>query len=183
MNKVKQLQNESADTSQCDIWNDTICRSGNFIKYVKIDSFYDLTYGNKYFSKRLGYEFNCSAPAGIIPYLYWENQDFICVKRSCGSYCGVFLFLPLDTNSNAYHKENVLAYEKQTNDIAYLKYLDDKVYIVIENLKTHYLREEQLENFATCPEPLECVESVNFLNNKFLLIKWKSLKDGFEKMQ
>ena len=103
--------NNKMNKENCNIWNDTVCLSGNFIKFEKIDSFYFLTYGNEWLKRELKYLYNCSAPAGIIPYLIWENSSFICLKRSCGSYCGKFLFLPLDTNTEILEVENVLAHD------------------------------------------------------------------------
>jgi hypothetical protein len=142
--------------------HDTVTKYGNFIKYRISDNQIKLEYGNKYFKDFYTDTYFCNVADVSIPWLQYDNIDFMLLLYSCGSSCSQLIMLPLNPSEKPKSFYNYLAYDDESTNLVYT----DTENLVIENLKS---KKSQTVNLPKCEAAniIYCLDSVSI--NKSIL--------------
>jgi hypothetical protein len=167
----QKLPGKQKESVQLDcIPRDTVLSDGVFVRYVQSDSVFLIAYGKGEFTKTLNYRFNCNTPQAIIPVYIWDNDLYVCLVRSCGSFCKKYLLFPLVASLQNRQFENLITWDQKKDWVAYLKPEIDSTVLLFENLRSEKKKEIFLRK-NPCGSLGDCVD-IKMINHK-AVITWR----------
>lgn len=138
--------------------------NGSFLKYICEGGNMFLEYGNDKFKKILEDTFPCLDPCVGIPSLWWDNEDFICLKFGCGNPCWGTIVLPLNEKDSVQNYLYQYGYDDKSNVIVYLDYENkkNKPFLVARNLKTNETEEIAFNACGDISFMGYCIDSISY---------------------
>jgi hypothetical protein len=137
---------------------DSLLSNGVSVSYPQDDATYDIAISNSHGTLLMGYKFDCIFAQAYVPRVYFVANDFIVLRRGCGSWCAMSIFY----NISGYPKElfeqrNVVAIDTVTRHVAYL----DGDGVGVLNLEGEEVMRKAVD--YRCWDLIECVDSVDFV--------------------
>lgn len=158
--------------SNCqDLFRDTITPDGSYLKFIYDEEYYGIYVGNKLVSRQLNVNLDCETPTGIIPYIKLENSFYIVLVRSCGSYCGLYQIIPLDTSLPIIQVQNAMGINLEIQRYAQINSIDSKFFLQIFDFNSSLIKSIELQ--LPCENTyLDCISSIDILPTT-VIISWK----------
>ncbi|MEM9887417.1 MAG: hypothetical protein AAF849_16095 [Bacteroidota bacterium] len=144
---------------------------GSFLRYICEGENMFIEYGNKDFKKIMEDTFPCTDPYTAIPRLWWDNNDFICLRFGCGSPCWGTKILSLNKEDTVQTYMYQYGYDDKRNVIIYLEYEveTDKQLLVARNLKSKEIKEIEFEACDNVAFIGYCIDSVSYQRGELFL--------------
>lgn len=151
------------DVTKCMPHDTTDAATGGFVKYVKYDTTYGLIVGSGSWQINWRDDIDCGFPASIVPVYQWSSDKVIALINGCGgNYCSKHVYFAIGTNK-FYRRENVFAYDANSNLIAYFS---DNYCVSIENINTLQKTEYTFTDIPACSAYFPCVEKGQFAKSR-----------------
>ena len=150
-----------------------------FVKYLKYDTTYGLIVGNGTWQTRWRDDINCGFPQTAIPKYEWSSEKVIALRNGCGgNNCSKHVYFIVGT-SNVYRRENVFAFDRTNNLIAYFT---DNYCMTIENVLTLQKMEYTFNEIPACPSYIACVGKGEFSKGR-LTFDIRTVRDNRDQIE
>jgi len=153
--------------------NDTITKSGNYVKYLKtrnkycIDNLY-IKWGNDSVNRIFIAQNVLQYRSYFTPELVAETKDYLILEHGCATDCSAVLFLPLNNSEKVHDITDVIKYSKTNYTI--IKAIDDNEneheFIEALNIKTNKTKRIIFKYSGTAARLIFLVDSCNITNNE-----------------
>lgn len=144
---------------------------GSFLKYICRGENMFIEYGNLNFRKVLKDTFLCGDLYVGIPRIWWNNEDFICLRYGCGSPCWGSIILPLNEKDTIEEYMYQYEFDGKRNIIIYLNYEEerDQPFLIARNLESNRTEEISFESCFNAGFMGYCIDSISFENGLLYL--------------
>ena len=135
----------------------------NFVKYIIIDSFYSIELKIGTLDTILAYRFDCTTPRGLVPRLYSNYKDVLCLESGSGRDYREFIIAYLNKSKIVLKRYEIALTENLKRDMIVYRNYNQSAVIVIENFRTNKRRIFKL------PAKYESKYIVNATIHRFLI--------------
>lgn len=130
------IEDDSLRIANCMRNIDTVLDDNKYIKYVVLDSFYDVKVGIKNTDTLLGFKFDCTTPGGLVPNYFLQTKDKLYLKRGYGQHFREVIICGLSNGKIEVDRfESEVAYEAKY-DFAYKENIDDDK-LILQDLRAN----------------------------------------------